>query len=599
MGNKLSLGGGGGGTPSGGGGGLSPDDDTSVHTAADDTTNNNNVNSDRTSIDAPNIVANTQDITPSYPPKNALNNNYATSNSNINDDKSQSNYNNNIDSVTIPLPTRMVYNNNNNNNNNNSHNPEVTSTNVAVDDRLYPVAYPNASAQSIESNKSAARILENLDEDEFIDYLVDAGFERRLACEVLAEHGYGKEGCEQLDMQMIVYEIAHRDEFADRNSMMDTNNEDSKQSASVSTLISSPSNGRNGGRNKNNINDGDGIMGITDGVSKLHSPMKSPSTTSHNKKRFKQSTTAANANDYTNVYGMEIDTPAINRTATLQSLLPDVFVETALNNTGGMSAEPEPERTTNNEHIRLEEESDNPSSGSNAHGYNHHPHTLQSMLWSNTDDGSGTNNNQSQPQLIDTYGESVDINDVNYQIGNDDDIDQLVELINNLDEAEQVLGYDNPENVIQFLLNQSQDRDWIPTGIEHPFQNKNWALNRDESVQLGQGPKIGSRQQLNVAESKAFYGPYGTVRRLCPLFGYEDRSRYGKSVGKGLIAKGLEDLEVIYCPCKLCPVQVKLCRAKGGLVVYEKSSPETGLPYKHNKTCILLFVSVSQAKGYL
>ena len=133
MGNKLSLGGGGGGTPSGGGGGLSPDDDTqSVHTAADDTTNNNNVNSDRTSIDAPNIVANTQDITPSYPPKNVLKNNYATSNSNINDDNSQSNYDNNIDSVTIPLPTRMVYNNNNNNNNNNnSHNPEVTSTNVA------------------------------------------------------------------------------------------------------------------------------------------------------------------------------------------------------------------------------------------------------------------------------------------------------------------------------------------------------------------------------------------------------------------------------------------------------------------------------------
>ena len=173
MGNKLSLGGGGGvgggGTPSGGGGGLSPDDDTqSVHTAADDTTNNNNVNSDRTSIGAPNcnnIVANTQDITPSYPPKNiALKNNYATSNSNINDDKSQSNYNNNIDSAAIPL-TGMVYNNNNNNNNN-SHNPEVTSTNftvhTSVDDGLYPVAYPNASAQSIESNKSAARILENL-----------------------------------------------------------------------------------------------------------------------------------------------------------------------------------------------------------------------------------------------------------------------------------------------------------------------------------------------------------------------------------------------------------------------------------------------------
>ena len=281
---------------------------------------------------------------------------------------------------------------------------------------------------------------------------------------------------------------------------------------------------------------------------------------------------------------MEIDTPAINRTATLQSLLPDVFVETALNNTGGMSAEPEPERTTNNQHIRLEEESDNPSSGFNAHGYNHHPHTLQSMLWSNTDDGSGTNNNQSQPQLIDTYGESVDINDVNYQIGNDDDIDQLVELMNNLDEAEQVLGYDNPENVIEFLLNQSQDRDWIPTGIEHPFQNKNWALNRDESVQLSQGPKIGSRQKLNVAESKAFYGPYGSVRRLCPLFSYEDRSRYGKTVSKGLIAKGLEDLEVIYCPCKSCHVQVKLCRVNGGLVIYERADPGTGLPYKHNKT---------------
>ena len=357
-----------------------------------------------------------------------MKNNYATSNSNINDDKSQSNYNNNIDSAAIPL-TGMVYNNNNNNNNN-SHNPEVTSTNftvhTSVDDGLYPVAYPNASAQSIESNKSAALILENLVEDEFIDYLVDAGYKRRLACEVLAENGYGKEGCGQLDMELIVYEIAHRNEFAHRNSMMDTNNEDSKQSASVSTLISSPSNGRNGGRNKNNINDVDGIMDITDGVSKLHSPMKSPSTISHNKKRFKQSTinsneiapsvaVAANANDYTNLYCMEIDTPAINRTATLQSLLPDVFVETALNNTGGMSAEPE--RTKNNQHIRLEEESNNPSSGFNANGYNH-PHTLQSMLWSNTDDGSGTNNNQSQPQLNDMYGESVDINDVNYQIGN-------------------------------------------------------------------------------------------------------------------------------------------------------------------------------------
>ena len=56
--------------------------------------------------------------------------------------------------------------------------------------------------------------------------------------------------------------------------------------------------------------------------------------------------------------------------------------------------------------------------------------------------------------------------------------------MDNLDEAEQLLGYEHSTNVIDFLLHQSQDKNWIPKGVERPFQNKSWVLNRDESVQL-------------------------------------------------------------------------------------------------------------------
>ena len=60
--------------------------------------------------------------------------------------------------------------------------------------------------------------------------------------------------------------------------------------------------------------------------------------------------------------------------------------------------------------------------------------------------------------------------------------------MDNLDEAEQMLGHDvnSPKELIDLLLNQNQDKDWLPEGIERPFQNtnKSWVLNRDESVQL-------------------------------------------------------------------------------------------------------------------
>lgn len=629
MGNNLSLaaGGGGGGssTPS------SPDDDTqSFHTAADDTTNNNNINSDQnittTSIDASNkiiankIIADTQHTTPSSPPKHiTFQDNYSsTSSSNINDDKNR--INNNYDSNLINTHNKNVSSAhmvcNNNNNNNNSHNPEATSSTLtssaSLDDSIYPVC----NAQLIELNKSAALILESLDDDEFIDQLVKQGYERRVVCEVLAENGYGNEGFygqfNIQKMQLILYQIQEH-----HNSMIDTNNEDAKPSGSVSTLYNSPSHGRKGSGN-NNMNDGDAIGDITDGVSKLrspsgavHSPMKSPSKElSHNDKRIKQSTinnndelrasdihtqsasVAVSTNNYTNLH-MEVDnvTPAINRTANIQSSLPNVFVPAESNNVGGMSADPE--RNTNNMHIKLEEESSNPTSGLNANGYIH-PHTLHSTLWSSTADADASdtnnNNNQSQHQLNDMYdGETADIdNDVNYQIGDDSEFDHLLQLVDNLDEAEQMLGHDvnSPEELIDLLLNQNQDRDWLPEGIERPFQNtnKSWVLNRDESVQLNQDSKIGFRQPLNVAESKSFFGPYGTARRLCPLFSYQDRTRYCQPVSKGLIAKGVEDLEVIYCPCLSCPVELRLGRVNGGLVVYELEDPATGLPYKHSKT---------------
>ena len=48
-----------------------------------------------------------------------------------------------------------------------------------------------------------------------------------------------------------------------------------------------------------------------------------------------------------------------------------------------MSAKPE--YNTNNMHIKLEEESSNPTSGLNANGYIH-LNTLQSILWSSTAD---------------------------------------------------------------------------------------------------------------------------------------------------------------------------------------------------------------------
>ena len=625
MGNNLSLaaGGGGGGssTPS------SPDDDTqSFHTAEDDTTNNNNINSDQNhnnttaSIDACNkIIAATQNATPSSPPKHiTLQDSYSsTSSSNINDDKNiiNNNYDNNLINTHNKnvSSARMVCNNNNNN----SHNPEATSStftaSASLDDSIYPVC----NAQLIESNKSAALILESLYDDVFIDQLVKQGYERRVVCEVLAENGYGNEGFyggqfNVQKLQLILYQIQEH-----QNSMIGTNNEDEKPSGSVSTLYNSPSHGRKGSGN-NNMNDGDAIGDITDGVSKLrspsgavHSPMKSPSKElSHNDKRIKQTTINNNetcANDIctqnnvssigtsavtavanTNNDIMEVDsvTPAINRTATLQSSLPNVFVKIESNNAGGISAEPD--HITNNQHIKLEEEENNPTTGFNANGYSQQ-HTLQSMLWSNTATAAvnttTNNNNQTQPQLDDMFSESADI-DTNCQIGDDSQIDMLVGLMNNLDEAEQMLGYDvdNPEELIDLLLSQSQDRDWIPEGMDHPFQSRNWVLNRDESVQLCQDTKIGFRQPLTVAESKSFFGPYGTARRLCPLFKHMDRTKYNTTVGRVLMGKGVEDLEDIKCRCNLCHVEVRLARIPGGLLVYEREDPTTGLPYRHNKT---------------
>ena len=157
-----------------------------------------------------------------------------------------------------------------------------------------------------------------------------------------------------------------------------------------------------------------------------------------------------------------------------------------------MSAKPE--YNTNNMHIKLEEESSNPTSGLNANGYIH-LNTLQSILWSSTADADASdrnnnnNNNLSQHQLNDIYDETVDIdNDVNYQIGDDSEFDHLLQLVDNLDEAEQMLGHDvnSPKELIDLLLDQNQDKDWLPEGIERPFQNtnKSWVLNRDESVQL-------------------------------------------------------------------------------------------------------------------
>ena len=345
----------------------------------------------------------------------------SSSNININDDKNRINSNNKNVS-----PARLVCNNNNNN----SHNPKATNSSTftasaSLDDSIYPVC----NAQLIESNKSAALILESLYDDVFIDQLVKQGYERRVVCEVLAENGYGNEGFyggqfNVQKLQLILYQIQEH-----QNSMIGTNNEDEKPSGSVSTLYNSPSHGRKGSGN-NNMNDGDAIGDITDGVSKLrspsgavHSPMKSPSKElSHNDKRIKQTTinnnelrandihtqsasVAVSTNNYTNLH-MEVDnvTPAINRTANIQSSLPNVFVPAESNNVGGMSAEPE--RNTNNMHIKLEDESSNPTSGLNANGYIH-PHTLHSTLWSSTADADASdknnNNNQSQHHLNDMY----------------------------------------------------------------------------------------------------------------------------------------------------------------------------------------------------
>jgi len=105
-------------------------------------------------------------------------------------------------------------------------------------------------------------------------------------------------------------------------------------------------------------------------------------------------------------------------------------------------------------------------------------------------------------------------------------------------------------------------------------------LNKDASKQLfGPKVKIGNRQCLSVAESKLVFGPYGISRELFPIFSHEKR-RYGETSAEG---KSYEYLQGLKCPCGGCKREVKIARVDGGILVYEKTDPMTGEPYKHDK----------------
>ena len=207
-----------------------------------------------------------------------------------------------------------------------------------------------------------------------------------------------------------------------------------------------------------------------------------------------------------------------------------------------------------------------------------HPCTLESLLWSNEDSNTTSNSNvKSSQHPLDCY-DDPDID------GDDSDMVRLCQLMDNhFEEAEQLLGHrvDNVHDLLRLLEERETNRDdWIPDGIEHPFLDTNWVLNKDVCKQLF-GPKvnIGNRQCLSVAESKLVFGPYGISRELFPIYSHEKR-RYNERSAEG---KPFEYLQGLKCPCAGCKSEVKIARVEGGILVYEKTDPMTEEPYKHDK----------------
>lgn len=241
--------------------------------------------------------------------------------------------------------------------------------------------------------------------------------------------------------------------------------------------------------------------------------------------------------------------------------------------------------STNLNHHSLGTSSVAASTSTNTNSNYSHPHTLSSLLWSGNNTTAVNINSQAQAQpQLNCYGQAgggIEEDESNmYDIGDETALDQILHRLDHVDEAEQLLGYNisDPEDLLQ-LLQERETLDWIPEGIDRPFQDKNWLLSRNESKQLfGPKVKIGNRQPLSDAESKLIFGPYGIARKLFPIYSHKNR-RYGETLAGG---KTVEDLQGLACPCKGCNVAVKVARVNGGIVVYEKIDPATGKSYTHN-----------------
>ena len=85
-----------------------------------------------------------------------------------------------------------------------------------------------------------------------------------------------------------------------------------------------------------------------------------------------------------------------------------------------------------------------------------HPYTLDSLLWSNEEDSNTTINNNVQSQSL----HPLNCYDDAYTDGDESAMDRLLHLMdNNLDEAEQLLGYrvDNVDDLLRLLEERETD----------------------------------------------------------------------------------------------------------------------------------------------